>query len=64
MAGYINQAANSIIINATGTALNNTTTSGLFVKPISYVQAGVPNASPWRRLLWNETTGEIVAVNQ
>jgi hypothetical protein len=54
LAGQTIQHANSIILNATGVALNSDGASRFYVKPIrSLVDASMP------RLWYNSTTGEI-----
>jgi len=55
-AGSTNQAANSIVINATGSILNNATASALVIKPIRQVDKGFGNING---LYYNSTTGEI-----
>jgi hypothetical protein len=54
LAGKINQAPNSIVLNAENTALN-ALQSGLFVKPIRGVQNGLPAGT----LHYDYLTGEI-----
>jgi len=54
-----NQHANSIIINATGSPFNNTTTSGLFVAPVRAVASIPAGFSP---MYYNTTTGEMIVV--
>lgn len=51
-AGETNQAANSIVINASGTALNNTTASSLKIKPIR-------SAVGTTMLMYDAGTGEV-----
>lgn len=53
-AGLTNQAANSIVLNATGTALNNTITQSTVIKPI---RADAVNS---HILSYNDTSGEII----
>ena len=53
VAGKTSQADNSIVINATGSDLNNTTESSLVVKPVRY------DATHQNTMSYNATTGEI-----
>lgn len=54
-AGTTNQADNSIVINATGSALENTTANSFVVKPIR----GVAHNIGVGQLIYDPTTGEI-----
>ena len=51
-AGLVNQASNSIILNASGGTLDNTTVSGLFIKPVR-------SATNNNTVLYNSTSGEL-----
>ena len=57
-AGTANQFSNSIIVNASSNALENTTLSGLFIQPIRLDTATTVNS-----LFYNTTTKEIVYNN-
>lgn len=54
LAGGLNQAPNSIVINATGTQLDNTTTSSLKIAPIRINDDGNENV-----LVYNTSTKEV-----
>ena len=58
-AGETNQGANSIILNATGAALNQTTTGTFTVKPVRAVSGGSLPAG-FKPVAYNPTTGEFV----
>jgi hypothetical protein len=59
-AGQTNQANNSIILNATSSALDQTTANTFTVKPVRAVSGAVPvGFSP---MYYNPTTGEIIVV--
>jgi len=54
-----NQADNSIVLNATGVALNTTTTGTFNVKPVrSVLGGGLP--SGFKQVAYNPTTGEFI----
>lgn len=60
-AGYSNQAENTIILNATGDALNSVgDASACYVKPIRTVDTSYNTYEP---LAYNKTTGEVVSGN-
>ena len=60
-AGYSNQAENTIILNATGDALNSVgDASACYVKPIRTVDTSYNTYEP---LAYNKTTGELVSGN-
>jgi len=44
-------------LNANAAALENGTTSGFFVKPVT--SSADPDISSWKRLYYNTVTGEI-----
>ena len=55
-AGAVNQNNNTIVLNATGVALNTTPPEGqFFVKPIRQE----PDEGVFKTLVWNEASGEI-----
>ena len=56
-AGQTSQSSNSIILNASGSPLNNTT-SGLFVNPIRSL-VNTYAATPSQCLWYNPVTSEI-----
>ena len=59
--GVTSQAPNSIIINATGSVLNNTVSTTCVIKPIRQVSLGdIPVGSV--QVYWNPATGELMAV--
>ena len=53
------QHANSIVLNASGTALNTTQASEFVVKPVRDVSGSLP--SGFKQLAHNATTGEIIS---
>ena len=55
-AGYNGQDDFSIVLNATSTSLNTSSTGGLFVKPVNRNE----NYDDFKMLRYNETSGEIV----
>lgn len=55
-AGYSGQNDFSIVLNATDSSLNTSSTGGLFVKPINRNE----NYDDFKMLRYNETSGEIV----
>jgi hypothetical protein len=58
-AGQTSQANNSIILNATGSALNQTTANTFTVKPVrNGGSSGLP--AGFYQMAYNPTTGEIV----
>ena len=58
-AGQNNQATGSIVINATGSVLNNTTPNTCVIKPIRTISGGsLP--SGFTQLYWNQSTGEVL----
>ena len=60
-AGYSNQAENTIILNATGDALNSVgDASACYIKPIRNVDTSYNLYEP---LAYNKTTGELVSGN-
>ena len=59
-AGYDNQPANSIIINAGNTALNAATASSFIAKPLRAANAaGFTNGASAAIMLYNSSSGEI-----
>ena len=68
-AGLTSQANNSIILNATGANLNQTTANTFTVKPVR-AEAGVTFAAPtagsipagFSPMYYNPTTGEIIVI--
>jgi hypothetical protein len=68
-AGQTSQANNSIILNATGTTLNQTTANTFTVKPVRAVTS-VTFAAPtsgsvpagFSPMYYNPTTGEIIVI--
>ncbi len=56
-AGYTGQLANTIVINATGSALNTSTSNALFVAPIRTVSSTAGTLS----LRYLTATNEVVA---
>jgi hypothetical protein len=58
-AGVTSQAANSIVINASGAALNNTTTNSFVVKPVRAV-SGASLPSGFKPVAYNPETGEFI----
>ena len=60
-AGTLNQAQSSIIMNATGAALENTVPNTLVVKPIRVATAASLTGAGFVQLYYNATTGEIAA---
>jgi hypothetical protein len=59
-AAVLGQAANSIVINATGVSVDNTTTGSLMIKPVR--NGGSTGSLPpgFFNMAYNPTTGEIV----
>jgi len=55
LAGKINQASNSVVINASGTAINGTTASSFYAAPIRN-----PSTLPTNILYYDSTNSEIV----
>jgi hypothetical protein len=55
-AGTTNQANNSIVINATGAALENTTANSVVIKPVRVVN----DVTGFYQLYYDPTTGEMV----
>ena len=53
------QHANSIVLNASGVALNTTQTSEFIVKPVRAVAGSLP--SGFKQMAYNPTTGEIIS---
>ena len=60
-AGQTNQANNSIILNATGAALDQPTANTFTVKPVRAVSGGVAPAG-FSPVYYNPTTGELIVV--
>jgi hypothetical protein len=58
-AGYSNQAANSIVINATGAVLNNTTADSCVIKPVRSLIGSTFGTSRRDVMLYDETSGEV-----
>jgi hypothetical protein len=58
-AGETNQAANSIVLNATGTTLNNIVEDVFIVKPVRGV-AGATLPAGFKQVAYNPTTGEFI----
>jgi len=60
-AGQSNQASNCIVINGSGSSLENTTTGTCVIKPIRTVTGGVAPAG-FSATYYNPTTGELIVV--